>query len=69
MGLDRSEFLRKDISISNWDLGSSLGVELMDEKGFLFLVVIVESWLDGGQNIVWLEANHVVKEPSELVDF
>ena len=40
----------------------------MNKQRFLFLIVVVQSWLNRSQNIVRLEAYDIMKEASELVN-
>ena len=68
LALDRSEFLGQNIGVSDRNFNSGLGVQLVDEQTFMFLVVVVQPWLDTRQNVVRLERDYVVEETSELVN-
>jgi len=41
----------------------------MNEKGFLFIAEIMQSWLDSGEDVVGLKANHIMEEASKFVGF
>lgn len=41
LGLNRCKFLRQNIRISDRNLNGSLGVELVDQKGPVLLIVIM----------------------------
>jgi len=41
----------------------------MNEKRLLLIAEVMKSWLDGGQDVVGLEADYVVEEASEFVGF
>lgn len=41
----------------------------MNEQRFLFFVIIMKSWFNTGENIIWFEANHIMQEPSKFVYF
>lgn len=69
LGLDRCELLWQDVMVPDRDLDRSLGVKLVNEQRFLLIVVVVETRLDRGQNVVWFERNHVVKETAEFIYF
>lgn len=59
LSLNWSEFLRQQIRISDRNFNSGLSVKLMNEKRFLFLVIIVHPGFNCGQNIIWLKANDI----------
>lgn len=65
--LNRSEILRKYVSIPQRNLNCGLSVQLVDEQRLLLIAVIVEPGLDRSQDVVWLKTNHIVQEASELV--
>ena len=67
--MDRREVLSKQVGISDGDLNCGLRIKLMDEKGFLLIAVVVESWLDGGKDVVGFKADHIMEESSEFVSF
>ena len=60
LGLDGCKFLWQYVMVSNCDLDSSLGIQLMNEQTFLLLVVIVKSRFDACQNIVGFKTYHIV---------
>ena len=39
----------------------------MDEQTFMFFIVVVQSWLDTGQNVIGLKTNNVVQESPKFV--
>lgn len=69
LSLDRREVLGKDVRVSQRDLHSGLSVQLMDEQRLLLVAVVVQSRLDWGQDVIWLEADHIVQESPKLVSF
>ena len=69
LGLDGCEFLWQYVMVSNCDLDSSLGIQLMNEQTFLLLVVIMESRFDACQNIVGFKTYHIVQETAEFINF
>lgn len=46
LSLDGSKFLGENLSISNQDIDSGLGFEMVDEQLLLLLCIVMESWLD-----------------------
>ena len=53
--------------VSDRDLHRRLRIQLMYKQTLLLLIVIVQPWLNRGKYVVWLKANDVVEESSELV--
>ena len=60
LSLNRSEFLRENVRISDRNFDGSLGVQLVDEKTFLLFIVVMQPRFDTGQNIIWFKTNHIM---------
>lgn len=67
--LDGCELCRQFLSIPDLNALSSLGTQLMDVQLSVLLIKVVESWSWWCKNVVWVEADHIVEEASELVYF
>jgi hypothetical protein len=65
--LNACKLLRQYIMVSDRNLHGRLCIQLMYEQTILFLVVIVQPWLNRGKDVVWLKTDHVMEEASELV--
>ena len=55
------------INMRQIDLNGLLRGQLMDINMAVFFVPVVESWLLRLQDVVWFEADHVLKEAAEFV--
>lgn len=69
LSLNRCKLIWKDVRISNSDLDCALGIKLMNKERFLFFIVIMQSWFNTSKNIIWLEADYIMQEPSKFVYF
>ena len=69
VNLDGSEVFGQDLSVAQTDLSGRLRGQLVDHQLAVDFVIIVQTGLVLRENEVGLEADHIVKESSELVDF
>lgn len=69
LSLDWGKLVWQNISISNWDFNCALSIKLMNEKRFLFFIVIVKSWFDACKDIIWFKTDDIVEEASEFINF
>ena len=69
LGLNRSKFLWKNISISNRNFYCCLGIQLMNEKRFLLLVVVMKTRFYTSQDIIRFKTNNIMQESSKFINF
>ena len=67
--LNGRKLIWKNISIPHPNLDSTLGIQLMNKERLLLFIIIMQSWFDTGEDVVWFKADHVVQETSEFVYF
>lgn len=65
--LNRRKILRKQIGVSQRNLYGCLRIQLVDEKRFLLIAVVVKTRFDRRQDIIRFEANNIVEEAAELI--